>query len=88
MNMTIDQTLQEGIKAHKAGNLQDAEVSYSAILQTQPKHPDANHNLGLIAVAMNKPEAALLLIKTALETIPNQGQFRYWLAPSTNAFFS
>ena len=78
MNLTIEQVLQEAIEAHKIGRLQDAETSYRAILQIQPKHPDANHNLGLLAVAMNKPEVALPLFKTALETNPNQGQF--WIS--------
>ena len=76
--MTIEQTLQEAIKAHKAGNLQEAEVGYRAVLESQSNHPDANHNLGLLAVAIDKPEAALPLFKTALETNPNQGQF--WIS--------
>jgi tetratricopeptide (TPR) repeat protein len=66
------------VEAHKAGKLQDAEALYRAILQIQPKHPDANHNLGVIAVSINKTETALPLFKTALEANPNQGQF--WLS--------
>ena len=67
MSSTIEQALQEALKFHKDGKLQDAEACYRAILQIQPKHPDANHNLGLIADSFNKPEAALSLFKTALE---------------------
>ena len=78
MDMSIEHTLQEAIEAHKAGNLQEAEVGYRAVLDIQPNHPDANHNLGVLAVSMNKPEVALLLFKTALETNPNQGQF--WIS--------
>ena len=78
MDMTIEQTLQEAIEAHKAGNLQDAEVGYRAVLEIKPNHPDANHNLGVLAVSMNKPEVALPLFKIALETNPNQGQF--WIS--------
>merc|ERR1739847_149671 len=48
------------------------------ILQSQPKHPDANHNLGLIAVSVNKAGAALPLFKTALEANPKIEQF--WLS--------
>ena len=40
---------------------------YQAILQSQPSHPDANHNLGILAVSMNKADMALPLFKTALE---------------------
>ena len=78
MELTIDQALQRAVQEHKAGRLQDAENLYRAILQAQPNHPDANHNLGVIAVSLNKTEAALPLFKIALEANPNQGQF--WLS--------
>ena len=77
MELTIEQALQQAVEYHKAGKLQDAEALYRAILQTQPNHPDANHNLGVMAVSLNKTEAALPLFKTALEANPSQGQF--WL---------
>ena len=41
MELTVDQALQQGVAAHNAGNLQEAERAYKAILQSQPKHPDA-----------------------------------------------
>jgi Flp pilus assembly protein TadD len=78
MELTINQALQKAVDAHKAGKLQEAESLYRVILQTQPKHPDANHNLGVLAVSVNKSEAALPLFKTALEANPNQGQF--WIS--------
>ena len=78
MELTIDQALQQGIASHKEGKLQDAERLYQAILQSQPLHPDANHNLGVIAVAVNKADAALPLFKTALESNPKIEQF--WLS--------
>tara|TARA_A100001011_G_C13722228_1_gene600048 strand:- start:202 stop:420 length:219 start_codon:yes stop_codon:yes gene_type:complete len=70
MEVTIEQALQRGIAAHQAGKVQDAEKLYRAILQSQPKHPDANHNLGILAVSLNKADAALPLFKTALEANP------------------
>jgi tetratricopeptide (TPR) repeat protein len=78
MDLTNEQALQQAVEAHKAGKLKDAEALYRAILQAQPKHPDANHNLGVLAVSLNKSEHALPLFKTALEANPNQGQF--WLS--------
>ena len=78
MELTIEQALQQGIAAHKEGKLQDAERLYRAILQSQPSHPDANHNLGVLAVSVNKAEAALPLFKTALEANPKIEQF--WLS--------
>ena len=78
MENIIACTLQSGIEAHKQGKLQEAEAGYRAVLQIQPKHPDANHNLGVLAISVNKLEEALLLFKTALEANPNQGQF--WIS--------
>ena len=78
MELTIEQALQQGIAAHKEGKLKEAERLYRAILQSQPLHPDASHNLGLIAFSVNKAEAALPLFKTALEANPKIEQF--WLS--------
>jgi len=78
MELTIEQALQQGVAAHNSGNLQEAERAYQAILQSQPKHPDANHNLGLIAISVNQIEASLPLFKTALNVNPNIEQF--WIS--------
>jgi len=78
MELTIEQALQQGVSAHKEGKLQEAERFYQAILQSQPAHPDANHNLGVLAVSVNKADAALPLFKTALEANPKVEQF--WLS--------
>jgi len=78
MELTIEQALQQAIAAHREGKLQEAERLYRAILQSQPKHPDVNHNLGVLAVSVNKAEAALPLFKTALEANPKIEQF--WLS--------
>ena len=78
MELTIEQAMQQGVAAHREGRLQDAERLYRAILQSQPAHPDANHNLGVLAVSCNKADAALPLFKTALEANPKIEQF--WLS--------
>jgi len=78
MELTIEQTLQQGVAAHKEGKIQEAERLYRAILQSQPAHPDANHNLGVLAVSVNKAAAALPLLKAALEANPKIEQF--WLS--------
>ena len=75
MKLTIEQALQQGVTAHNIGNLQEAERVYQSILRSDPKHPDANHNLGLIAISMNHIEEALPLFKTALEVNPMIEQF-------------
>lgn len=70
--------LQQAITHHQAGQLQQAERLYRAILQAQPNHPDANHNLGVLAVQVKQPAAGLPHFKGALEANPNQSQ--YWLS--------
>ena len=78
MELTVDQALQKGVAAHKEGKLQDAERLYRAILEAQPNHPDANHNLGVLAVAVGKPIEAIPLFNLALEANPRIEQF--WLS--------
>ncbi|MDC0432014.1 tetratricopeptide repeat protein [Hyphomicrobiales bacterium] len=78
MKLTIEEALQQGVTAHKEGKLQEAERIYQTILQAQPTHPDANHNLGVIAVSINKADVALPLFKSALDANPKIEQF--WLS--------
>ena len=78
MKLTIEQALQQGVTAHKEGKLQEAERLYRSIIQSQPLHPDANHNLGILAVSVNKVDAALPLFKIALEANTKIEQF--WLS--------
>ena len=78
MESNLNQALQQAIAAHREGRLQDAERLYRAILQTQPNHPDANHNLGVLAVAVGKPLEAVPFFKQAVEVNPEIEQF--WLS--------
>ena len=78
MELTLEQALQKGIEAHKAGRVQEADRYYTAILKAQPKHPDANHNMGVLAVGVGKVEEGLPFFKTALEANPSTVQF--WLS--------
>jgi tetratricopeptide (TPR) repeat protein len=75
MDLTLYQALHQGVNAHNEGKLQDAERFYRTILKIQPMHPDANHNLGVIAVTLDKPKVALPLFKIATEASPNTAQF-------------
>ena len=78
MELTLDQALQKGVEAHRAGNAQEADRYYTAILKANPKHPDANHNMGVLAVGIGKVQEALPFFKAALEANPNLAQF--WLS--------
>ena len=76
--MTVEQAMQQAAAAYNAGNVQEAERVYQAILKSQPKHPDANHNLGLIAISESNIAVALPLFKVALEVKPEVEQF--WIS--------
>ena len=78
MELTLDQALQKGIEAHRAGKAQEADRYYTAIIKARPKHPDANHNMGVLAVGVGKVETALPFFKKAIEANPKIEQF--WLS--------
>jgi len=73
--LDIEDALQKGIEAHKASKVQEADRYYTAILKAQPNHPDANHNMGVLAVGIGKVEEALPFFKKALEANSNIPQF-------------
>ena len=76
--LTINQVLQQAVDAHKAGQSQEAHRLYAAILKVQPKHPEANHNLGLLALGIGKTRESLPYFETAIEVNPKKVQF--WLS--------
>ena len=78
MELTLKEALQKAVEAHKVGQIQEAGRLYTAILQAQPKHPDANHNMGVLAAGVGKVQEALPYFKTALEANPKIEQF--WLS--------
>jgi tetratricopeptide (TPR) repeat protein len=78
MELTIDEALKKGVEAHKLQQIQEADKFYTAILQVQPKHPDANHNMGVLAVGVGKVQEALPFFKAALEAKSSIAQ--YWLS--------
>ncbi|MBK9161358.1 MAG: sulfotransferase [Nitrosomonadales bacterium] len=70
------QLLQQAIAHHQAGRLAEAEHLYRIILQIQPNHPDANHNLGVIALQVKQPAGALPHLRIAFESNPDHTQYR------------
>ena len=47
-------------------------------MKVQPKHPEANHNLGVLALGIGKAQESLPFFETALEVNPEKTQF--WLS--------
>ena len=79
MTLSIDQALQQGVAAHKEGKVQEAEGLYRAILQSQPLHPDANYNLGVLTVSV---KCIALALFTQI-SIPPNSSFAFSMDSST-----
>ena len=78
MELSLSQALKKGLEAQRAGKVQEADRYYTAVLKVQPKNPEANHNLGVLAVGIGKVEEGLPFLKKALEINPEKAQF--WLS--------
>jgi len=75
VSLTVEQAFHQAICHHQAGQLQDAERLYRAILQAQPDHADANHNLGVLTVKLGQHATGLPFLKNALALNPLQEQY-------------
>lgn len=73
--MNIYNALQQAIRCHQAGQFQEAEKLYRSILQIQPNQPDANHNLGLLAMQAGQPVSGLPYLQNAWKINPRKEQF-------------
>jgi tetratricopeptide (TPR) repeat protein len=62
--------LQRALEHHQRGQLPQAEALYRQLLQAQPRHADALHLLGVIALQQGRFEAAVDLIQQALAVRP------------------
>ena len=72
--VTVEEALKLGIEAHRAGKIEEADRYYTAIISAQPNHPDANHNIGVLAVGLGKIEQALPFFRKALKANPKSNR--------------
>ena len=78
MKISVRDALRRGIAAHKAGNFEEAEKFYRAIIQSDTNHSDANHNMGVLAVGVGKLREAIPFFETAVKVNPDVAQ--YWIS--------
>jgi tetratricopeptide (TPR) repeat protein len=78
MDDTLNQALENAITARKVGQNQDAVKLFNVVLKAEPKHPEANHNLGLIAFGDGNFSKAQAFFRTALDAKPSVPQF--WIS--------
>ena len=75
--LTINEALQKAAAAHKAGKKQEAGRLLRSVLNADPAHPDANHNMGVFWSSQGRLEKALPFYKMALEGNFSVSQFWY-----------
>jgi protein O-GlcNAc transferase len=67
--------LASAIRHHQSGQLQMAERLYRQILEEEPRHADALHLLGVIALQMGQHDSAIDLIRRAIAIDANAAPF-------------
>ena len=75
---TLQNTLEIAIQKHQIGNFNEAEHHYKTILQSDPNHTDANHNLGLLVRQLYGAELALPFFEKAIGI--NKKIEQYWIS--------
>lgn len=66
------------VRYHQSGDFQSAERFYEKVLAKNNAHPDANHNMGVLAHQFKQNELALTYIRKAILAEPTRAQF--WLS--------
>lgn len=75
-----DSALQTAFAHHTAGDLATAETLYVQILKSNPRHPDALHLLGMIALTTGSAAQAEHLISQAIANSPRNSTYHANLA--------
>ena len=70
MKLTINQNLQQGIKAHQEDRLKEVQSFYKDILKIEPAHADANYKLAIIQLTMRNTEVTLSFFKKTIISKP------------------
>jgi protein O-GlcNAc transferase len=74
-NVHLTSVLQRGLAYHQRGDLEQAEQHYRLILDESPMHADALHLLGVLLNQKQDCQAAIDLIRRAVQLIPQQPVF-------------
>lgn len=67
---------QRAVACHRSERWQEAEQLYKSVLKSHPDHPDANHNLGLLAFRFGHGQPALDLIHRAIAVRGDMAAYR------------
>lgn len=75
-NTAVETLLQDALRAHRSGRLQEAAALYESILRQHPHHGDALHLLGTLALQTGHAEQALALLTAAIQANPANADYR------------
>jgi tetratricopeptide (TPR) repeat protein len=73
---TIAEALAQALHCHQAGQLQQAERIYRQVLQVDPRHADALHLLGVIALQVGQHQPAIDHIRQAIALDPYNATYQ------------
>lgn len=68
--MFINSVFEQGLAAHRQGDLVTAQECYQQVLQQQPQHADALHLSGVLAKQLNAADIGVDMIKKAIAINP------------------
>lgn len=80
-----DELIQLGLKCHQSGRIEAAKNIYNQILDEFPRHPDALHLRGLIALQEGDARSAVSYIQEAVQAQPKNWAFKGNLASALMA---
>ncbi|MEQ8509795.1 MAG: tetratricopeptide repeat protein [Rhodospirillaceae bacterium] len=66
MTKNLEDAFAAAQQKYHSGDLADAADLYQAVLEINPRHPDALHMLGVVAYQLGQPEAAAALLQQAV----------------------
>lgn len=75
LQQAVNEVLLMALEHQNSGQIDNAEYLYLEILNIQPKHAEANHNLGVIEAHLKGAVMALPRLEIALQTKPENEQF-------------
>lgn len=67
---SLEQTLRQALSCHKAGAMKAALELYLKVLESDPNQVDAHHNLGMLAMQLQRHESAIYHFQQALTLKP------------------
>jgi predicted O-linked N-acetylglucosamine transferase (SPINDLY family)/acetyltransferase-like isoleucine patch superfamily enzyme/GT2 family glycosyltransferase len=78
LNEVVNEVLQMALDFQNSGDIEESQKLYLEVLKIQPKHAEANHNLGVIEAHLNGAQAALPMLEIAVQESSENEQ--YWVS--------